>query len=709
MSGEDQYCESHCQRDYEVADEQSHYHTDEEGEAVQRDAELRAQESELPVVVLPTPGAGGASLDKTLPSTSELRDAAKRIIEQVDIHTTSPKSFRAILAEHFGLGLDALEPRKETLADVFKEVVEDYLSKKACCPQAAPDEDEDLGIEDGSKSRRAYLVTVSHTDRKLSDDGYKLVPPGAYSRSQICAFLLGALAATQANREAPMAFTSMVVFLERHVSKHIHYHIAIVADRCFRFGPLKKELLTRHGLATHWSCTHDGYASCVAYGYLPSLKKPVEELDPEPLTWALAGKTHPPLLEASRAPITSRCWAKRREHGRKCQAARGKTEARFRDIDLWPVVIQQNIVPDEVAAERVMAYAKRCGGPAMMDYCFQNWDKLPMVVARSWKVEKVEEYVDKQNKTRLDILRDAQSSPCACDGQWMSAARRILKQNGLNEDEWRRAVLTALVDGRCKGNLICHAGLEGNEGKSFLLKPLLLIFGEEGVFVAPPKSAFPLIGLEKARLALLDDWRFNEDIVPYAVQLLWFEGAPFVIARPQNVYTGHLRYSKEDPVFLTTLLEDLTSLKGKRFLKKGDVDMMLKRLLVFKFTKKISIPKTVAAGCPCCFAKFLLAPPPVEGTTGLVGPAPADPAGAGSKRKILDSAGQSPDRKKADRWSVNDVLAYMQHLGLGHVGPVFEENGVDGQMLCELTELDLVNNLGLKPLQARKVVQRLWA
>ena len=127
------------------------------------------------------------------------------------------------------------------------------------------------------------------------------------------------------------------------------------------------------------------------------------------------------------------------------------------------------------------------------------------------------------------------------------------------------------------------------------------IFGEEGVFVAPPKSSFPLIGLEKARLALLDDWRFNEDIVPYAVQLSWFEGAPFVIARPQNVFTGHLRYSKEDPVFITTLLDDLTSVAGKRFLKQGDVEMMLKRLHVFKFTKKISITKKVAAGCPGCF------------------------------------------------------------------------------------------------------------
>ena len=42
--------------------------------------------------------------------------------------------------------------------------------------------------------------------------------------------------------------------------------------------------------------------------------------------------------------------------------------------------------------------------------------------------------------------------------------------------------------------------------------------------------------------AVLDDWRFGDDILSHNVQLLWFEGKPVVIARPQNQYTGHLRY-----------------------------------------------------------------------------------------------------------------------------------------------------------------------
>ena len=97
-----------------------------------------------------------------------------------------------------------------------------------------------------------------------------------------------------------------------------------------------------------------------------------------------------------------------------------------------------------------MAYAKRIGGRALVDFLFANWDKLPGIVAKLWKTEK-------------DPL------------------------------EWCKAVTDSLLAGRSKGNLVCHAGFEGNEGKSFLFRPLPLVYGEDNVFVSPPKSAFPVL------------------------------------------------------------------------------------------------------------------------------------------------------------------------------------------------------------------------
>jgi len=70
-----------------------------------------------------------------------------------------------------------------------------------------------------------------------------------------------------------------------------------------------------------------------------------------------------------------------------------------------------------------------------------------------------------------------------------------------------------------------------------------------------------LLGLEKCRVAVLDDWRFNEDVLSYNLQLLWFEGAPFVIARPQNEHSGHLRYDGDAPIFISCLEADLLKVK----------------------------------------------------------------------------------------------------------------------------------------------------
>ena len=84
----------------------------------------------------------------------------------------------------------------------------------------------------------------------------------------------------------------------------------------------------------------------------------------------------------------------------------------------------------------------------MVDYCFVNWDKLPALVARSWKVERVEDYVEQHSKTRIDILRGAAHGVCACGGDWLKLALVILKMNDINPCEWTDAVWQAFVDGR---------------------------------------------------------------------------------------------------------------------------------------------------------------------------------------------------------------------------------------------------------------------
>ena len=128
----------------------------------------------------------------------------------------------------------------------------------------------------------------------------------------------------------------------------------------------------------------------------------------------------------------------------------------------------------------------------------------------------------------MDLLVDASKKPCECGDKWIPVATSLLENNAkFNEvkvnpvTDWRNAMLDAMQKGRKRGYIVTHVGKEGTEGKSFLMKPLFAVFGAENLFISPTSWNFLLLNLEKARATLLDDWRFNEDILSYNLQLLW--------------------------------------------------------------------------------------------------------------------------------------------------------------------------------------------
>lgn len=297
-------------------------------------------------------------------------------------------------------------------------------------PVAAPEpalenaaDHDDLGPEDAGKTKMVYLVTFSHP----RDPDLKA--PGDFTRQEILDAILKAVEDTQGSRLTPLRMKYITVFQERHGNGEVHYHVGVRAERGFRFNTVKQRLLMNHGLASHWSCSHDTYASCVAYGYMPSPKKPRSELDASPLAWAVDGAAHPPLEEASRPRLTAAALQQRREHVRRDRAEMGKTE-KFKALDLWPIVVRENISPDAPdCADKVVAYAARCGGQAMVEYCFNNYTKLEELVARCWRMEKVEDHIAEMGKPRMQFVEEASRSPCACGGRWVPAARQ-LNSNG---------------------------------------------------------------------------------------------------------------------------------------------------------------------------------------------------------------------------------------------------------------------------------------
>ena len=67
--------------------------------------------------------------------------------------------------------------------------------------------------------------------------------------------------------------------------------------------------------------------------------------------------------------------------------------------------------------------------------------------------------------------------------------------------------------------VVVLAGALGGEGKSLLLKPLERVFSGDGlVFGTPGKTNFPLLGLETAKVAFLDEWRLDPTVMSCSAQ-----------------------------------------------------------------------------------------------------------------------------------------------------------------------------------------------
>ena len=89
----------------------------------------------------------------------------------------------------------------------------------------------------------------------------------------------------------------------------------------------------------------------------------------------------------------------------------------------------------------------------------------------------------------------------------------------------------------------------------------------------------------------------------------------------------------------------------------------------------------------------------------LAQPAPGDPARARKRTHSPTDEGQ-PVPKCRKNWSVEEVVAWLGTLSLPHLADRFRENGVDGELLSATSKEELISELGLTPLQAKKVLMQ---
>ena len=489
-------------------------------------------------------------------------------------------------------------------------------------------DEQDLTEEEKQKRKAVYLVTLPHPRNGVSNTS-GLASPGEFDRKAVVQLFLDVFAnpvhvdaASSSRQGTKLRLEKMVVFRELHAVdesgvRHPHYHVALQASESFRFAPYKRALRVRYKLASHWSCTHEGYWSAVRYGYFPSPpKKSQADLDEAYEPWMREGQ-HPALFDAAQEPNTAPALKRRRETAVLSASAQGNAEPKASEIDLYPIIVRHNIrnTPDDPwAAKRLIALLKAQASPALFNMAFRIRQKLPSLIDDVWTWETVEEDLAVLGQSRLDRLAAVASSPCICRGQWQQCANYVFQANNIPAAEFCHDLYRALGYGRHESiPVMTLVGKTGGEGKSFLLAPLRTVFGREFVQESPQRGSFALLGLETKRVAILDEWEFNRtEPIPLSVQLLWFEGKPFLISRPQTSYIGHLLYQGSAPVFITTKAVHMHPYveAAEAALAAGSMceeTMLLRRLKLYHFCEKLPLPEgVVVPTCGACFAQMVL-------------------------------------------------------------------------------------------------------
>ena len=138
-----------------------------------------------------------------------------------------------------------------------------------------------------------------------------------------------------------------------------------------------------------------------------------------------------------------------------------------------------------------------------------------------------------------------------------------------------------------------------------MLKPLKLIFSDS-IFENPANDKYAWVGSEKARVFLLNDFRWSKDLIPWHDMLLLLEGTTVKLPAPKNIYSEDIVISTDVAIFATSK----SPIKHRRSYKASDdreTEMMAARWKNYEFHHQSS-PQEQKNLPPCrrCFAKLVV-------------------------------------------------------------------------------------------------------
>jgi hypothetical protein len=298
----------------------------------------------------------------------------------------------------------------------------------------------------------------------------------------------------------------MHAFSKRSWERKPHFHVLLKLTRRVKWLAIAKDLRARDFYGRLSIPTrHSQYWHIFSYIYVPSLKKPLTELDPDPFLSSSfpVDELEKKFKKALFAKQQVRAWDFFQVLRKLGAAIRS-----YQDLVAWADLQRKRGLPE---FEKFLVRQ----GPKM----------LPLF--RSWQMLLVKPLADGgQRAARLAVWLEALSAPCLCvtAGRLREALQSALEFHGKNTFRfaWMVKRMVRIGTAAKNANILLYG--ESNSGKTGLTRPLIFMFGD-ACWVRPNAGdTFPLEGLESKLFGVWQDWRVNQTPVPWDTLLLVLEG-----------------------------------------------------------------------------------------------------------------------------------------------------------------------------------------
>ena len=206
--------------------------------------------------------------------------------------------------------------------------------------------------------------------------------------------------------------------------------------------------------------------------------------------------------------------------------------------------------------------------------------------------------------SRINTVKTHLTSDCVedCSGQWLQYAKEALLLNGIDTFQFVTSIKDLLIHGRGKNRNLIITG-PANCAKTFMLKPLRLIFSDK-IFENPANDKYAWVGSEKAKVFLLNDFRWSKDLIPWHDMLLLLEGETVKLPAPKKIYSKDIVISTDVAIFATS--KSLIKHRGP-YNESDDreTEMMAARWKTVSFDIKSLHKSKNLPPCQRCFAKLV--------------------------------------------------------------------------------------------------------